>query len=199
MTTPDSSTVAVKLSRNARRALKKANRKPGRATQSHQTASQILNGNGYKTFAPIIPVTDAEHWHMDSFLMVRYRECREGRGDNDMWSCLFTAILEGWSIMKLTPLDNEDYMRRTLTAAAKAWDAAYLHFLKTGIVSEANMDIVLSAINIVLDLKRDFRRDELIAVIENLEDNLDKFVLEIFDGSYPKCGWEPRAPYEERL
>lgn len=187
-----------KLPRSVRRAFEKAQKKSGRATQHHKKASEIIN-NGYGALAPIIPVTDTEHCHMDSFLMIRYRECREGRGDSDMWTCLFTALLEGWSILKHVPLEGADYLRRTLMAAARAWDAAFLHFRETGIVNESNMDVLLSAINMVLDLKRDFRRDELICVIESLEKHINEYVHEIFDGGTPKSGWEPKPLYEKTL
>ena len=187
----------LNLPRSARRALKKASKKAGRTTQHHRSARQIIQEDGYRALAPIIPVTDREHQHMDSFLLVRYRECLEGRGDRDMWSCLYTAILEGWAILKYSTIENDDFLRRTLIAAARAWDAAYLHFLKSGVVNEANMDTLLSAINVVLDLKKEFRRDELLFIMESLEKNIDQFTREIFDGGYPKCGWEPWEPYEK--
>lgn len=193
-----SSESAPKLSRNVRRALKKAARKSGRTTQHHRSSRQIIQEDGYRALAPIIPITEKEHQHMDSFLMVRYRECREGRGDRSMWGCLYTALLEGWSILKYSTIENADFLRRTLIAAARAWDAAYLHFLKSGVVNEANMDTLLSAINIVLDLKKEFRRDELLFIMESLEKNIDQFTREIFDGGYPKCGWEPLKLYEEK-
>lgn len=187
------------LSRAARRALKKANRKPGRTIQKHKNTTQILNTVGYVPFAKFIPITDEEHMRMDTFLMIRFNECREGRGDLTAWGCLFSCLLEGWSTAVYSELEGQDSFRRSIKAAARAWDAALLHFNRTGEVLQTNMDSLLVVINQILDLRRQYRRDEMLEIMQNLEKRVDDFVRDIFDGGYPKSGWVPSKLYEEEL
>lgn len=187
----------VKLSRAARRAMQKQLRKPGRVVQKHRTAAQIISDVGLVPFAAVVPVTDDEFQKIDSALFIRYQECRAGRGDSDMWAYLMTTILEGWCIASYIDLENKDYFRRTLKAAARAWDAAVLHLNKEGEVLLANMDVVLEALQLVTDLHRALRRDELLAIMKRSQTTADDLVKALFDGDLPKSGYIPGKLYEE--
>ena len=82
-------------------------------------------------------------------------------------------------------------------AAARAWDAAVLHLNKEGEVLLANMDVVLEALQLVTDLHRALRRDELLAIMKRSQTTADDLVKALFDGDFPKSGYIPGKLYEE--
>lgn len=187
-------TVQIKLSRQARRALAKAKRKPSQRVQHHRSRNQILKEDGFRAFAALIPVTEDEHRHMDTFLLLRYKMCRNGEGDSEAWGCLLECLFEGWMLVSRGDVVNPDTAKRLVRSAAKAWDAALVHFKQTGEIAEPNMDQLLTAINTILDLKKSYRRSELLQLTEYIEAHTDQMVLELFDGEAPKSGWEFRNP-----
>lgn len=180
--------INVPTNRAIRRALDKAKRRTPTA-RHHKDAREILS-DGLGVYARLVEVSDAEHTKIELFLLQRLEAVHNGSENLDDWSCVVTALLEGYNIARAVADDTQRAeLIREVKYGAKMFDMLRYHFQQTGEILEQNYEGMRQVILHFGELKRcgAFNRQDLLDVVKDIEKNFNRRIRELFDG-VPRSG-----------